>query len=89
MNSYFFRSSTQREARIAGWDSPDVNTRNIGGLNTKSFVEYERSTFFQKEALMDEVTDCQEPTDQYDDLTPSELASYIKPYYPPKGKCFR
>ena len=38
---------------------------------------------------MDEVTDCQEPTDQYDDLTPSELASYIKPYYPPKGKCFR
>jgi len=87
--AYATGSSTQREARIAGWDSPDVNTRNIGGLNTKSFVEYERSTFFQKEALMDEVIDCQEPADQYDDLTPSERASYIKPYYPPKGKCFR
>ena len=64
--------------RIAGWDSPDVNTRRVGGLATRSFAEVERSTFFQKEALMEKFEKCKD-----DELMGTET------YYPSKGACFR
>ena len=64
-------------SKIAGWDSPDVSTRNIGGFKSKSFEEFEKTTFFMKEALMEQIP-CKD----------HELMG-TDTYYPPRGACFR
>ena len=65
------------KGRIAGWDSPDVNTRNIGGYKSVTFDEFETDTFFLKEVLMEKI-DC---TDHpFMDTNTN---------YPSKGACFR
>ena len=66
------------KSRIAGWDSPDVSTRNIGGLLSRSFAEYETSTFFQKEVLMEKMDCLDDP-----------FFMNTNTYYPPKGACYR
>ena len=65
-------------SKIAGWDSPDVRTRNIGGFQKYSFEEFETTTFFLKEAVMEQIKDCEDHP---------RMGSNT--YYPPKGLCFR
>ena len=79
-NLYCREKSTNQTGTIAGWDSPDIATRNIGGLKSRSFAEYETSTFFQKEVLMQKV----ECLDHQFFMNTSTST-----YYPPRGACFR
>ena len=65
--------------KLAGWDSPDDRTRNIGGFKFKSFEEFETTNFFLKEVVMDLIP-CMDHERMGTDT-----------YYPPigKGACFR
>ena len=65
------------KGKIAGWDSPDVNTRSVGGYKSVLFDDFETSTFFLKEALMEKI-DCKDHPLMGTDT-----------YYPATGACFR
>ncbi len=69
---------TKSLSKIAGWDIPDVRTRNIGGFQKYSFEEFETTNFFLKEAVMEKIDNCADHP---------YMGSNT--YYPPQGLCFR